>query len=499
MTKLLPVLLLLLLHIERGPVPIYAADVENGKLLYQKNCAQCHGDSGDGKGVAAEHILPRPRDFTSGAYKIRSTPSGELPTDDDIHRAIAEGLPGSSMPAWKDALSKNEIRDLVAYIKIFSERFKDEKPSRVFKIEGPKKATSESMANGRKLYLELGCFQCHGQEGRADGPSAPTLTDDAGNPLKPADFHKGWNFRGGHRPEDIFRTFLTGLNGTPMPSSLDALGDNPEGLDKAWDLANYVHSLSRHVPNTSDAVRAQRLDGPLPDFPGDRAWGKAQPVDFLMIGQIAQEPRQFNPAIDHLALRGLYNDKEVVLLLEWDDRTRDLGREKGTYPDAIQIQVPWALIQDSQSGERPYFLEGDPDHPVSLWRWNAKSDQVRHWKTRGMLSSKEAVASGPILTSSSSYQDGRWQLLLKRSLAAPKEAGLSLEERTFVPIAFSAWDGGSGETETLRSVSTWAHLLLEPPRSNLIYAYPVGTFFVVGGLELWYFKKRRREKVAGTF
>ena len=62
-----------------------------GKELYQRHCTQCHGDKGDGNGVAAPHLQPRPRDFTSGKYKIRTTPSGTLPTDEDLKHIIRMG------------------------------------------------------------------------------------------------------------------------------------------------------------------------------------------------------------------------------------------------------------------------------------------------------------------------------------------------------------------------------------------------------------------------
>src|SRR6185503_4339467 len=82
-----------------------AAVNERGKAVYNKWCAQCHGSEGAGDGPAAHYMVPRPRDFTAALYQIRSTASGLLPTDDDIMHAIDEGLPGTTMPAWKEHLS----------------------------------------------------------------------------------------------------------------------------------------------------------------------------------------------------------------------------------------------------------------------------------------------------------------------------------------------------------------------------------------------------------
>src|SRR5262245_37399006 len=83
---------------EAGAQP--AGDGGRGKQLSEAKCALCHGASGKGDGPAAERLLPRPRDFTAGKFKIRSTASGQLPTDDDLVRVIRDGMPGTSMPAW---------------------------------------------------------------------------------------------------------------------------------------------------------------------------------------------------------------------------------------------------------------------------------------------------------------------------------------------------------------------------------------------------------------
>src|SRR3989454_5691347 len=100
-------------------------DTTHGKTVYVKWCAGCHGDDGAGAGAAAAYMLPRPRNFTVGLYKIRTTASGQLPTDADLLRAIDDGLPGSAMPGWKGRLSDTERRDVMAYIKTFSSFFAD--------------------------------------------------------------------------------------------------------------------------------------------------------------------------------------------------------------------------------------------------------------------------------------------------------------------------------------------------------------------------------------
>src|SRR6266851_5349797 len=82
-----------------APGPRAAQDTTAGKRVYGTWCAGCHGDAGAGDGPAASAMLPRPRNFTGAIYKIRTTASGQLPTDADLMRAIDAGLPGSAMPA----------------------------------------------------------------------------------------------------------------------------------------------------------------------------------------------------------------------------------------------------------------------------------------------------------------------------------------------------------------------------------------------------------------
>src|SRR5512143_1668693 len=85
-----------------APAPDLGTDAqrEAGKQLYLAHCAQCHGEKGDGQGIAAPFLLPRPRDFTAGKFKIRNTPSGSLPTTEDLKHIIRVGMPYTAMPAW---------------------------------------------------------------------------------------------------------------------------------------------------------------------------------------------------------------------------------------------------------------------------------------------------------------------------------------------------------------------------------------------------------------
>src|SRR3989304_2929118 len=56
-----------------GSVSAKPGDAAKGKGIYDKRCTWCHGADGDGAGAAKDFLLPPPRDFTSGNYKVRSS------------------------------------------------------------------------------------------------------------------------------------------------------------------------------------------------------------------------------------------------------------------------------------------------------------------------------------------------------------------------------------------------------------------------------------------
>lgn len=210
-----------------------------GQRVYLDHCAICHGLAGDGRGHAADHFITPPRDFTTGRYKIRSTGSGQLPTDDDLVRSIVQGLPGTGMVP-QDHLSDTEVRAVVEFIKSLSPRFAAAPPPRPLPIPAEPAPADGAIARGRKVYEKAECQECHGRDGRGDGPSAKDLK------VKPADLTKR-PFKGGSTPSDILRATLTGFDGTPMPSYHLLLDDG-----ELWDLARYVASLGGAAEVTRD-------------------------------------------------------------------------------------------------------------------------------------------------------------------------------------------------------------------------------------------------------
>jgi DMSO reductase family type II enzyme heme b subunit len=462
------------------PTPV-AADLKAGKALYDRHCAQCHGDEGKGDGPAADFVYPRPRDFSTAIFKIRSTKSGELPTDHDLFGVISEGLPGTSMPAWKKFLTELERWQLVHYVKTLDtlDLFKEEQPKEQVFIGAPPKVTGDLLARGGELYETKKCWQCHGKRGRGDGPSSLGMKDEWGHAIRPVNFTKGWRFRGGDRIEDIYRTFTTGFNGTPMPSFVDAI----PAAEERWALAAYVKSLVRPM-RTGQVVLARRHAGALPTDPYDKAWDAAELIDIPLAGQIIVEPRWFKPAHDVVTVRALYSDAEVAILVEWDDGTHGTGAG-GKPPDQVAVQIP---VRHSAE-EKPHFLLGDRAHAVDYWRWSAREGLSRFTAEGRDRIKARAVGT---LSASHTYRDGQYRVVLRRPLKGIGPDELDLAPGQFVPIAFHLWDGDEGEEGLKMAISSWSYLLLEAEAPVTAYLWPLalGALALVG--EVWLLKRRRR-------
>jgi cytochrome c oxidase cbb3-type subunit 2 len=219
-------------------------DPVRGKLVYERYCLSCHGAEGNGAGEYAEWTTPKPRDYRQGTFKWRSTPSGSLPTDEDLEKTLKGGLYGTAMPTWF-AIGHRSRLDVISYIKTFSDRWSKEKPQPSITIPPEPANDAASVQRGKALYVKYQCVQCHGEKGQGDGPSAHELKDDWGNPIVPYNLTEG-HIKCGDTATDIYRVFITGLTGTPMPSYADSINK-----DEAWDLAHFILSLGPPGPRRS--------------------------------------------------------------------------------------------------------------------------------------------------------------------------------------------------------------------------------------------------------
>lgn len=215
--------------------------VAQGARQYRRYCVGCHGQAGDGTGENALWLDPKPRDFTAAAFKCRSTPTGTLPTDADLFHTITRGIVNTNMPSWAP-LTRQARVDLVAYIKTFSPRWTTQGSGTPITIPPETPVNIESILRGRTVFQNMQCWKCHGPAGHGDGPNASTLTDSKDNPIHPYNFSAGTRFKCGETNADLYRIFMTGVDGTPMPSFADNIQPN-----EAWDLVHFLRTLQPSV------------------------------------------------------------------------------------------------------------------------------------------------------------------------------------------------------------------------------------------------------------
>jgi mono/diheme cytochrome c family protein len=509
----------------QGPDVGTEAQRESGRTLYVKNCAQCHGEKGDAAGYATPHLYPRPRDFTSGKFKVRTTPNGALPTHQDLVNIIRLGMPYTSMPAWPN-LTDEEVSNLAYHIKTFYPDFSNAESGAPQPVELPSapSSTNESIELGRKLYVDTGCVKCHGNLGRGDGPSAPTLTDELGFPIRAADLTQSWTFRGGPSREDIFRTMSTGLNGTPMPSFSDSL--TPE---QRWAITDFIVSLSgTEGPGYTNLVIAKPAPNPIDVAKGAAIFESAPVARFPILGQITEPGRSFHPPATSLTVQAIYDTESIALLVRWHDMGADtMGKNGPSLPvspeeeepapggakpteenpfgdaevtapqpaadpfadataaaapasefsDAVAIQVPSQAVTGAR---KPYFIFGDAQSPVDLWFFDlARPDPIQF---TGRGSADVALNDTGELTGVASYDQGEWSAIFKRPLLSASGAPLSTGR--FMPIAFSVWDGFSRERGNRRGLTVWYSLYMEPEAVPSAVGPMIRTALFIGALEL---------------
>ena len=489
-----------------------------GKTTYDKWCSGCHGVDGDGQGVAAEYMLPRPRDFTLALYQIRTTASGELPTDADIRHIIDVGMPTTTMPGWENLLSEAERDALVDYLKTFSRFFGQGDAPQAIDFGRATKVSEAVLAEGREQYQAMECSKCHGEFGRGDGTSASTLEDDGSFPIRAADLTENWKFNGGGSVEDIFRRLRTGLDGTPMPSYQDVVDAGVITEEQLWSVAHYVRSLAPEVaPGIDEVIRAELIqDATLPSTADDPVWDGVGVSYIPLVGQIIVSPRWFDPRVDGLWVQALHDGQELVMRIRWSDpsqspdpdwaewkaRIIDLMAPKegdppeaGPTPDRLVVQFP----KEVPTGlARPYFLMGDQRNPVYQWQWRSDQPGAVEAEARGLGTATALPAAEQAVTASATFADGQWTLMLRRPITTESASDLDFTTGEAIPVAFFAWDGDNGESGTRAAISSWYFVFLEEPTSATVFIAPLAAFAITGSLGLLVVGRARKREQEGV-
>jgi cytochrome c oxidase cbb3-type subunit II len=162
------------------PKLVSSQDRNRGRQLYTLNCASCHGPRGQGDGVGAAGLLPRPTNLSEHEYTL-----------DGLGSALWNGVAGTAMPAWRDL----PVQDLSAIAEVV----------RGFHAAEPEPSVSQDVIDlGEKVYAAR-CAQCHGENGGGDGTAVDQFPIAASN------------FRAQRSNFDAsLRVLRNGVDGTPM-------------------------------------------------------------------------------------------------------------------------------------------------------------------------------------------------------------------------------------------------------------------------------------------
>lgn len=495
----------------------------SGPQLFAIHCAACHGERGDGNGLAARFLNPKPRDFGEAMFRLVTT-SSNIATTDDVKRVIRRGMPGSAMLAFGhladadvDALA-DEVRRLtragveqrLRKVAAEAEEAVDEKelaetlttlltPGDPVAVPSPfPKPTPESVARGDKLYRStaVACVSCHGETGKGDGVQEQRNND--GTPTRPRDFTRGV-FKSGRDSGQLHARVLRGMPGTPMPSSPTLT------QQQVTDLVHYILSLSpadstEKVEHHRRLIVAKRVRGELPTEVADAAWQTAEAIPVVVAPLWWRD-------LDDPALRvaALHDGKSLAVRLTWRDAQANASAVR---PDEFEDM---AALQLYKGAVEPFVGMGAIDHTIDLWLWRAgwqadagadsklddypfdmpvydslrkdKSKELPDFRTaraagnpntqidpktgasslgaRGFGSTTFRPKTSQHVTAKAVWKDGVWTVVLRRPLAVAAGEGVTLAAGERCSAAFALWFGEARDRNGQKLVSVWQDLKIE--------------------------------------
>jgi mono/diheme cytochrome c family protein len=519
---------------------------EVGKELYTAYCAACHGETGDGNGLAARFVYPKPRNFREAKFRLVST-TNRVPSDDDLMRVLEHGMPGSAMFSFAH-LPEPARRALVAHVRQLTRTGVEEslkkaaaefgetidpaelavtadskcKPASTITIPTDLLAsTAESVTRGRQVYVKQGCVSCHGDTGKGDG--VQDQRDDDGTPTAPRDYTRGI-FKGGRETEQLYARTLLGMPGSPMPSSGNLKPD------EIADLVHYLQSLSdpsaqTKVEHKRTRVVAKKAGQTLSEAIADAEWESAPSTNIVV------SPLWWRPFDDpDLKIQALHDGQSLAIRVSWHDATRN---EHSVKPQDFRDMT---AVQFFKGGPEPFLGMGSTKGTVDFWAWAAdwqadrkqyadvdtrypnmnvdeylfeeggpggggnggdgngenelphdrkhptakqSKDYLSGWAAGNLLSdptrnlsasSLQAKGFGTLtmlprpsqlVVGNGEWSDGRWTIVLRRSLTVAADAGLSLAPGEKLSVAFAVWDGEARDRDGQKLISIWHDLEIE--------------------------------------
>jgi len=463
-----------------------------GRNIYLHMCVFCHGKDGNGGGIATDYLYPWPRDFRLGIFKFRSTPTDTLPRDEDLYRTIIKGIPGTSMPAWGDALSPQDTWALINLIKNFSPRFSKESQGEKVTINEPPQVTPQLIAKGKELFTKHKCTACHGQSLRGDGRLSESLLDAWKHAVFVQDITVPGYYKGGFEAKDIFRTVSTGLDGTPMSSYAHL----PE--QDRWALVHYIRSqFTREFKKAEfeTDVYSFRKDFELNTDVNSPIWDGVKSTNLVLRPLAARRD-----AIEVINFASVNNGEQLAVRLKWEDPTKNAFSEltQDYFRDGVAVQFALGNVTLHTHGHNePFFGMGNRGKPVNIWHWKsgleetleAEGDQeyagdvdmdalifggvMSNPVTKLNLTSENAVeelnaegfgtitpqpADKQNVEGYGEWKDGVWTVVFLRDMLKTGKWDTGFIRKDPTLVALAVWDGIKEDRNGRKVISVWQRL-----------------------------------------
>jgi DMSO reductase family type II enzyme heme b subunit len=334
------------------------------------------------------------------------------------------------------------------------------------------------------------------------------MVDDEKMPTRPRDFTLGI-FKGNHDPASLYRRIAYGMPGTPMP------GSSTMTPQQMVELVHYIRSLSTEEQRQAAipmrlALVARHVET-IPQNAEERDWALSDPV------HLRTTPLWWRDDADSgLSVQAVHDGQTIAVRLSWRDESRDEHALRSeTFEDAVAMQL-------YQGNAEPFLGMGAATSPVDVWFWDADrqsgADAVESSYPNAVVDvfpfSEPAVASadlsrpgarmadqpdvslparasgnlivpandesggtslhvgGPgsvtfrvpqsqLVRAHGTWSDGRWNVVMTRSLAVSDEDGLSLRPGARASVAFAVWDGSHRDRDGQKLITIWQDLEIE--------------------------------------
>ena len=284
-------------------------------------------------------------------------------------------------------------------------------------------------------------------------------------------------------------------------------------------LSPEAEALLSQLKPGGDLIVAQKIKGELPLDPLAEVWQEAEEFVITLVPQRAVVPRAPLANKTKLSVRALHNKKDLGLLLTWKDLSQDV-QETGAelFRDAAAVGIP---MHYGATISLPYIGMGSKESPVNIWHWKASwqndldqgfqgvaaanagmvpnvvptqylpgrlagsplAQEKRESPVENLLAEGfGTLTSAPVtgLAGKGVWQNGRWQLVIKRPRSATGSAA-DLGRRGLIPLTFAIWDGRATERNGIKGITRWRFLHFSGEDVSVPFLQSLVTHGVVGG------------------